>query len=490
VVPALLVYAIFFIYPFFRGLAVSFTNWDGLTPKTPITMEKKEFEDRILSKVAREGDKDFLLSIYSLDAAGENYARLSLGGMKRARVERILHRAGYEAASNKWVGFSNYIEIFTGKVDERFYPRRYVKTNYNENSGLPDKINGEDYEKNFLSKLKTEDAALAGRFYRQDGEAYALSQDMDEFAMEDRVWLLGEVDGGAVESSAVDELLAAVKKAGLGADPAAKDAALSSFLGAAKLSAHSVAEVKAAADELYGIGAFKRLLARTWIESKLDLGVTGFTLFFAFFTVIGSNVLAFLLALALDTKMKTRNVLRSVFFMPNVLSMIVVALIWSIVFFRLLPPLTGIEKWMGDSDKAPWLLVMVAVWQGAGYYMIVYLAGLQNIPTDILEAATIDGTTWPQQLRHITLPLLIPAITVSIFLSTANALKCFDLVYAMVGPSGYALGTVPYVMDIFFDAFAKKLAGLATAKATLLFLTILAVTGIQLVIMKRKEVQL
>lgn len=490
VVPALTLYAVFFIFPFFRGIAVSFTNWDGLTPKTPISMDRAEFEESILSKVANEGDRAFLLSLYALEPDGERYARLSLGGAARARAERIVARTGYEPASNRRVGLANYAEIFGGKVDERFYPRNYVVTHYNENSALPAEIPAEEYEGDFLSKLGAADAAFAARFYARSGDAYSLAADVDEFALEDEVWLLPEVESGAVAPAAVDELLAAVRKAGLRADPGARDAALAAFLAASGLGGDSASKAAAAADGLYGLGAFKRLLARTWIENKFDLGVVGFTLFFALFTVAGANLLAFVLALALDTKLKTRNVLRSVFFMPNVLSMIVVALIWSIVFFRLLPPLTGIEKWMGDPDKAPWLLVMVAVWQASGYYMILYLAGLQNIPTEILEAAKIDGATAGQRLRHITVPLLIPAFTVSLFLSTANALKSFDLVYAMVGPSGYALGTVPYVMDIFFDAFAKKLAGLATAKATLLFIAILAVTGAQLIVMKRKEVEL
>ncbi|HWP68657.1 MAG TPA: sugar ABC transporter permease, partial [Rectinemataceae bacterium] len=244
------------------------------------------------------------------------------------------------------------------------------------------------------------------------------------------------------------------------------------------------------AKSLFETGEFKTLLANEWRAKKIDLGVIGFTIFFALGNVILANLLAFWLALALDRKLKSRNVLRSVFFLPNVLSMIVVALIWSFIFFHLLPRLTGINTWMSDSAKAPWLLVFVSVWQASGYYMIVYLAGLQNIPPDVIEAATIDGAGPWDRLKRITLPLLMPAFTVCIFLSVANALKCFDLVYAMVGTSGYAVGTVPFVMDIFFDAFARKLAGLATAKATLLFLAILLVTGIQLILMKRKEVQL
>jgi raffinose/stachyose/melibiose transport system permease protein len=209
-----------------------------------------------------------------------------------------------------------------------------------------------------------------------------------------------------------------------------------------------------------------------------------------FFTVVFANLLAFLLALALDQKLKSRHLLRTVFFLPNVLSMIVVALVWSFVFFNLMPALTGIELWMGDPAKAPWLIVMVQVWRDAGYLMVIYLAGLQSIPTDVHEAALIDGARWGQKLRYVVLPLLLPALTICLFLSLSNSMKCFDLVYAMVGPSGYALGTVPFVMDIFFDAFAKRLAGLATAKAMLLFFAILIITGIQLTVMKRREVRL
>ena len=171
------------------------------------------------------------------------------------------------------------------------------------------------------------------------------------------------------------------------------------------------------------------------------------------------------------------------------MSMIIVALIWSSIFSILLPKITGIDLWLSDPKKTPWLLVLIAVWQGCGYYMIVYLAGLQNIPTDVIEAAYIDGVTMWQQFKYITLPLILPAVTISLFLSIANALKTFDLMYAIIGPTGRSTGTIPYVYDIYFDAFAQKQAGLATAKAMLLFVVIFAVTGLQLFLMKRKEVE-
>jgi raffinose/stachyose/melibiose transport system permease protein len=490
VLPALALYALFFLLPFGQGLRISFTNWDGLTPKTPISMPKAEFEGRILGKVASARDKDFVLSVYALDAAGEQYARLSISGAARYRLEGILRRAGYSPESFRDVGFANYRSIFTGKVDERFYPRRYEEKYYNTASALPREVDASRWEREFLARLDVDGKRLAGEFYVRSDGMYELVPAKDEFTVEDPLWALPQVESGAVAAGKVDELVAATKRAGLSGDPVAFESALKTFIAAAAFSPGELAGIRQAASRLFEMGKFKVLLASRWRAEKFDLGVVGFTIFFALGNVILANLLAFWLAIALDKKLRSKNVLRSVFFLPNVLSMIVVALIWSFIFFHLLPKLTGIQTWMSDSAKAPWLLVMVSVWQSSGYYMIVYLAGLQNIPPDVIEAAMIDGASPLQRLKNITLPLLMPAFTVCIFLSIANALKCFDLVYAMVGSSGYAVGTVPFVMDIFFDAFARKLAGLATAKATLLFLAILAITGIQLAVMKRKEVQL
>ncbi|HEY9054945.1 MAG TPA: sugar ABC transporter permease [Rectinemataceae bacterium] len=489
VAPAFVLYALFFLLPFGQGLRISFTNWDGLTPKTPISMDKDEFETQVLSHLGPGADRDFVLSLYSLDASGR-YSRQGLGGLERYRLERVLRKAGYSPDSYRDVGLANYKAIFSGEVDARFYPRRYEERYFNPNSDLPASVEAGSYRKDFLDKLEGDSAALAATFYVADGTEYTLLPGRDEFEAVDPLYSLKALEEGRLESSAVDGFVTALKKAGLAQDGQARDAALASFVSSNSLEAEDEDVASKAAQAIYEIGEFKSLLGSTWKAKKLDLGVVGFTLFFALGNVVFANLLAFWLAMALDRKLKTKNVLRSVFFLPNVLSMIVVALIWSFIFFHLLPRITGIQTWMSDSAKAPWLLVLVSVWQASGYFMVVYLAGLQNIPQEVLEAAVIDGASPWDRLRHVTLPLLAPAFTVCVFLSIANALKCFDLVYAMVGPSGYAVGTVPFVMDIFFDAFARKLAGLATAKATLLFVAILLITGLQLYFMKRKEVQL
>ena len=491
IAPAFALYALFFLVPFGQGLRISFTNWDGLTPKTPISMPKADFEAAILAKLGA-GEKAFVLSVYALDEGSGNYARLSVSGLTRYRLERVMRKAGYVPAAYRDVGLKNYRDIFAGGVDKRFYPRAYEETYYNQNSSLPQEIDAASYEKRFLAKLGADDAALAAKFYAASpgGKSYALKPEMDEFLAEDALWSLPAAASGAVDSKTLDDFIAAARKAGLARDRGALEGAAAGFAEKAARGPGEKAIVEASAARIFEIGGFKSLLASTWKARRFDLGVIGFTIFFAVGNVVLSNLLAFWLAMALDRKLKSRNVLRSVFFLPNVLSMVVVALIWSFVFFHLLPKITGIETWMSDSAKAPWLLVLVSSWQASGYYMVVYLAGLQNIPQDVIEASLIDGASPGDRLKRITLPLLAPAFTVCIFLSIANALKCFDLVYAMVGPSGYAVGTVPFVMDIFFDAFARKLAGLATAKATLLFAVILLVTGIQLAIMKRREVQL
>jgi raffinose/stachyose/melibiose transport system permease protein len=492
VLPALLLYAVFFLYPFAQGIRISFTNWDGLTPRTPISMPKGDFESQILGRIASQADRDFVLSLYHLDPADNQYKRLYVTGLPRYRLQRVLHRIGYEPQSYRVIGFANYVQIFSGKVEQRFYPHMFTKTNFNEDSGLPASIPRSEFEQKFLANLKNPaDRDFASRYYVLDKDAYGLRPRFDEFSLEDRIWLLPEVAAQkTVSSESVDGFISAMKAAGLRVDDAAINTAVSAFLRDNRFSAASAAEVQGAARDIYGLGTLKKMLAENWTDRKFEMGVVGFTLFFTFFNVLLSNLLAFFFALALDSGIKSQRVLRSIIFLPNVLSMIIVALVWSFVFFNLLPKLTGIELWMGDPAKTPWLLVLVQVWQQSGYLMVIYLAGMSTVPTDVLEASSIDGATFLKRLRHITLPLLVPAFTICLFLSLSNSLKSFDLVYAMQGPSGYATGTVPFVMDIFFDAFAKKQAGLGTAKAILLFLLIALVTGVQLSISKRREVQL
>ena len=142
------------------------------------------------------------------------------------------------------------------------------------------------------------------------------------------------------------------------------------FLNTHSLSRTSSETVKQASSRLFELGNFRNLLSSMWTAEKTKMGVVGFTFFFAFFSVIGINLIAFLLALVLDSGIPGQKILRTIFFLPNVLSMIIVALIWKMLFYQILPAVSGIDIWLSDASKAPWLLVAVATWQGCGYYMI------------------------------------------------------------------------------------------------------------------------
>ena len=493
ILPCMVLYGIFCIVPFIRGIGISLTNWDGLTPKSPIVLEKSEFEERILSKIKTERDKDFVMGIYSFSASDGAYRRLSVSGLKKLKLERIIKSAGYEPEYNRFVGASNYKQIFAGQVGKDFYPHKNKIQKFTKTSSLPRSIAQNEFENEVL-KGAAANAAWTAKLngaYKYDAakRSYWRTERYDEKKAVRSLLDLPEIqEAGNAGETAVDDFTRTLE-AVFADGKSGFDEAAAEFSSARGLSPSSAEAVLNEAAALFSVYELKTILAEVWTLTEFNMGVVGFTLFFAVCSVIGINALAFILAMALDTGLRGQKALRTVFFLPNMLSMIIVALIWSMLFNQLLPALTGIEKWISDSHKTPWLLVLVSVWQGAGYYMIVYLAGLQNIPTEIVEAARIDGATGWQRFRFITLPLMVPAMTISLFLTIANALKSFDLIYAMIGRAGYATGTVPFVMDIYFDAFSKKLAGLATAKAMVLFVVIVLITGVQLFIMKRKEVE-
>lgn len=493
IIPCLILYLIFFITPFFRGIGISLTNWDGLTPKTPIILEKNEFESKILySAKLNQKERNYIQSIYDYDPVDNSYKRKSLGGLARKKLERIVGKTGYEPERNKFVGFENYKKIFTGQIGKDFYPHKNRIEKFTESSELPRIIQKKDFVSEVLKGLEksSEDYLLLNDAYKFDEKinAYRLDSKYDEFVLTGFLWELPGA-GTAIPESKIDSLVRALKTCGLKQNAYDIHNVAIDFANENGLSDSVKGEILELSNEILKVSKIKKVLAKNWVVTQRNMGVIGFTLFFAVFSVIGINVLAFALALALDTGIRGQKILRTIFFLPNVLSMIIVALIWSMLFVQLLPAITGIEKWISDSNKTPWLLVLVAVWQGCGYYMIVYLAGLQNISTEVIEAAKIDGATGWQRFKYITLPLMIPSLTISLFLTIANALKSFDLIYAMIGQTGYATGTVPFVMDIYFDAFSLKQAGLSTAKAMVLFFAIVIVTGIQLYVMKRKEVE-
>ncbi|MBP1154436.1 MULTISPECIES: sugar ABC transporter permease [unclassified Paenibacillus] len=220
-----------------------------------------------------------------------------------------------------------------------------------------------------------------------------------------------------------------------------------------------------------------------------------FTTRFTITNVILANVLGFLLALLLSQALKTKNVLRTVFFMPNVIGGLLLGFIWQFIFvkgFATIGELTNIAffqlPWLGDAPTAFWGLIIVSVWQTAGYLMVIYIAGLSNVPKELTEAAYIDGANRFQTLRHITLPMIMPAVTVCLFLTISWAFKMYDLNVSLT-QGGPFNSTQSVALNIYEEAFRNNRYGLGTAKAFIFFVIVALITLVQVTLTKKREVE-
>lgn len=220
-----------------------------------------------------------------------------------------------------------------------------------------------------------------------------------------------------------------------------------------------------------------------------------FTVRFSVTNVVIANVVGFILALLLSQKLKLRNALRTVFFLPNVIGGLLLGFIWQFIFvkgFTTLGEVTNLAffqlPWLGDAPTAFWALVIVSVWQTAGYLMVIYIAALANVPQDITEAAYIDGATRLQALRHITIPLIMPAVTVCLFLTISWAFKMYDLNVSLT-QGGPFNSTQSVALNIYEEAFRNNRYGLGTAKSLVFFILVALITSLQVWVTKKKEVE-
>jgi raffinose/stachyose/melibiose transport system permease protein len=244
------------------------------------------------------------------------------------------------------------------------------------------------------------------------------------------------------------------------------------------------------AAQFIGLANYKELLtADPWFG-----GAITFTLIFTILAVVAINVIALLLAVILDMNIRGKNVLRAAFYIPNIISLIVIGYVWRFIFSRGFDSLKfthlGVFQlsWLGDSRLAFVSVLLVSVWQSIGFYMVIYIAGLQTVPREQLEAAVIDGASPVGRFFRITLPLIMPSVTVAVFYSISNALKTFDVIFSLTfGGPGSA--TTSIALDIYKTAFSDNRFGYGSAKSVVLFLLILAVTVTQLNTFKRREVQ-
>jgi ABC-type sugar transport system permease subunit len=223
------------------------------------------------------------------------------------------------------------------------------------------------------------------------------------------------------------------------------------------------------------------------------------TLFLTAIISIGENVSALILALALDKARWLKSFFRAFFYIPVLISGIVSGFIWLTMYnwnfgvFNSLLRQCGLEalavNWIGDPHIVLYSLALTIIWKGSGYYMVIYLAGLQGIPKDCLESATIDGANGWQSFWHITFPLLAGSLTINFTLSLINGLKIFDQIVVMTnGGPGFASETITYL--IYKVAFSESRQGFGTALAVVLFLLIFILNGIQSRILRNREVSI
>ncbi len=220
-----------------------------------------------------------------------------------------------------------------------------------------------------------------------------------------------------------------------------------------------------------------------------------FTIRFTLCAVVIANGVALGLALILIKPLKFKNALRTVFFMPNVIGGILLGFIWQFIFtngFRTIGDLTGWSifqlPWLGTPSTGFWGIVIVFVWQTAGYMMLIYIAALAGMPKDLMEAAHMDGAGYLQVLKNIIVPLIMPAITICLFLTISHAFKIFDLNLSLT-KGGPGTSTQSLAYNIYAESLINNRYGLGTAKAMLFFLFVSLITITQVWFTKRKEVE-
>ena len=223
----------------------------------------------------------------------------------------------------------------------------------------------------------------------------------------------------------------------------------------------------------------------------------GYTAVFAVVSLAIINVLAFMVAYVLTLEIKGSNIFRTVFFMPNLIGGIVLGYIWSMIFDGILSQFdTSILQ---ESAWGFWGLIILLCWQQIGYMMIIYIAGLQSVPGDMLEAAKIDGASGAQTLFRVIIPNVMPSITICTFLSLTNGFKLFDQNLALTGgqpfiiqPDGSAIKTTEMLALNIYSTFYGQGAsapGYAQAKAVIFFILVAALGLLQLSFTRKREVQ-
>lgn len=212
-----------------------------------------------------------------------------------------------------------------------------------------------------------------------------------------------------------------------------------------------------------------------------------YTALFAVVSLLVINVIAFMLAMALTQKMRGTNIFRTIFFMPNLIGGIVLGYIWQLIFNGILSQYStalNLNEWYGF-----WGLIILVAWQQIGYMMIIYIAGLQSIPGDVMEAAQIDGASGIQRLFKVTIPMMMPSITICMFLSITNGFKLFDQNLSLTAGEPAKMSEM-MALNIYNTFYGRTgWEGVGQAKAVLFFILVVGIGLIQLRATRSKEVQ-
>ncbi|HSP22355.1 MAG TPA: sugar ABC transporter permease [Planococcus sp. (in: firmicutes)] len=238
-------------------------------------------------------------------------------------------------------------------------------------------------------------------------------------------------------------------------------------------------------DNFLALFTDERFMKSTWL-----------TVLFTVLSVLTVNIVGLAFALLVTSKLKLANLARTMFFMPYLIGGLILGYIWQFVFldvFTFIGEVTGLENiffnWLVNENFALFALIFVFTWQMAGYVMIVYIAGIQGVPGELIEASKVDGASPWQRLTRITFPLLMPAFTISLFLTLSYGFKIYDVNLSLTG-GGPANATELFAMNIYNEIFGYGNYGYGQAKAILFFVIISAVTLTQVYLTKKREVEM
>jgi len=220
------------------------------------------------------------------------------------------------------------------------------------------------------------------------------------------------------------------------------------------------------------------------------------TIQFTVLALIVVNLAGLVLALLVTNGLRVSNAARTMFFMPNLIGGLILGYIWQFIFtdaFNSVGEKTGLKSiffnWLLDPQFALIAMVIVFAWQMAGYTMVIYIAGIQSIPDEMMEAAKVDGANLWHRLTKIVFPLLMPSFTICLFLTLSGAFKIFDVNLSLTkgGPNN---ATEMFAMNIYNEIFAYSHYGIGQAKAIVFFLIVAVLTLTQVIITKKREVQM